>query len=149
MKFRLVSLVFLCAIFLCAADHTFACLCPYRALPLKDAVKEAHKNAVAVFTAEIVSVGDYVEGKREVTFRVVKNWKGAPATEIKMMLGGMGCDYFFEVGKSYLIYAKDESGTLTVNICSRTALFDGRKLRKEIKALEGLERADRSLRAGT
>jgi hypothetical protein len=43
------------------------------------------------------------------------------------------CDFHFEAGKSYLVYAYGK--VLTTTICSRTALTDAKNTRKEIKVL--------------
>ena len=162
MKFKLTNLiafVFVGAIFFCAATQTFACMCPYIDKSFsKDGVKQAQARATVVFTAEVVSI-DFVktkdsiltslplggflvtlpEGKYEVTFRVSKVWKGSETTQIKMVTNTSMCDFNFEKGKTYLVYASGEVNALSATICSRTAVVEGKNLQKEIKALNKLK----------
>jgi hypothetical protein len=63
MKFKLlhlISLIFICGVFLCVAQQTSACLCPIQGPPEKDFVKKAKADATAVFLGEVISI-DSVE----------------------------------------------------------------------------------------
>lgn len=58
-----------------------------------------------------------------VRLRVFHSWKGdvAEEVEVETSIGGGTCGYGFEVGESYLVYARQgKSGRITVNSCSRT-----------------------------
>jgi hypothetical protein len=165
MKFKLlhfISVVFICAIFLGAAGQAAACLCPNfsDAVPLKEHVKAAKADATAVFTGQVISIDPVeIEGtggshtlpdgtvefilpqyERLISFKITDVWKGDVVYRIKMRDLRSGCDFPFETGNSYLVYAYGK--VLTTTICSRTALIGAKNTRKEIKILNKLK--DRS-----
>jgi len=142
MKFKLlhfISLIFMCSVFLCAAGEASACLCPNfsDAVPLKEHVKNATAEATAVFMGEVISIDSIkVEGtgesrtlpdgtvestlpqyERMVTFKVTDVWKGDAVSEIRMRDRQTDCDFHFEAGKSYLVYAHGK--VLATTICSK------------------------------
>jgi hypothetical protein len=159
MKFKLMSLVFVCAIFFCAAQLTFACTCAYQdPSPSSKLVKEERSHSMAVFLGEVIDVhakydkpvGVPVIGNRiilpvfdknEITFRVDKTWKGETASEITIStgVGGPDCGYVFTTGKKYLVYADEKDGSLWVNSCSRTAQAGVKTVDKEIRILSKLK----------
>ncbi len=153
-----ISFIFICSIFLCAAQQTFACLCPFQeGPPEKESVKKAKTDATAVFMGEVISIDSIkVEGtgesktlpdgsvefilpqyERLVTFKVTEVWKGYMVSGMKMLDSGTNCDFVFETGKSYLVYAYGK--VLKTTTCSRTALIDAKNTRKEIKILNKLK----------
>jgi hypothetical protein len=159
MKFKLLhftSFIFVCAVFLGAAGQALACLCPVQGSLEKDSVRNAKADSVAVFTGEVISIGSIQIGetepsrtlpdgtievplpqyKRVTTFKITAVWKGDVGSEIRLLESGTGCDFPFEVGKLYLVYAYGKA--LTTNSCSRTALIDAKNTRKEIKILNKL-----------
>ncbi len=85
-----------------------------------------------------------------VKIKVEQRWKGSDAEEMILYTsqiryddgsgGGSGCDYSFESGKQYLIYAFGPEDKLKTHACARTRLMeyaekDVRELNK-IKAEE-------------
>ena len=88
-------------------------------------VPYALREATAVFSGRVVSTND---GK--VRFRVERAWKGATAGEVLEMKGQYlrrdgvtmmtDCDYFFEVGSWYLVYAYGPPDRMETNACTRT-----------------------------
>lgn len=75
--------------------------------------------------------------ERWVTFKVAEVWKGYMVSGMKMLDSGTNCDFVFEAGKSYLVYAYGK--VLKTTMCSRTALSDAKNTRKEIKILKKLK----------
>jgi len=61
---------------------------------------------------------------------------------------GRGCEYEFEIGRSYVVYAYGPAGDLTTNICSRTrpetdSIFEMERLgppQKTFRSLQGCAR---------
>ena len=162
MKIKLARLIpgfLIFAIFLLAAGQASACLCPIQGPPEKESVKKAKTDAAAVFTGQVISVDAVkVEGpdanntfsnggvvfvlpkySRWVTLKVTRVWKGDVVSEIKMIAIGTDCDFPFEAGKTYLVYAASTGDTLAATSCSRTALIDAKNTRKEIKVLNKLK----------
>ena len=153
---HLIAFVFVSSIFLCASQQASACTCPVPGPLEKESVKSAKEEATAVFSGEVTSI-DLVqlEGtgvnktlpdgstefilpqyERWVTFKIIDVWKGDVVSGRKMRDRQTDCDFHFEAGKSYLVYAYGK--VLTTNICSRTALIDAKNTRKEIKILNKL-----------
>jgi hypothetical protein len=59
-----------------------------------------------------------------VHFQVVRSFKGpsSESIEIRTAHSSAACGYGVEEGKSYLVYASEESGALHTGLCSRTRL---------------------------
>jgi len=138
MKLKLINLpvfIFVLMIFSFSAEQALACDC---AAP--PPVREAKEKAAAVFVGEVISIktvrGDY---SREVTLKVTKTWKGVLSSQITIMTGG-GCGYFFEEGKSYLIYAYGDKEKPATGICSRTTAAGTEKADRDIKILNKLKK---------
>jgi hypothetical protein len=63
----------------------------------------------------------------EVSFEVLRSYRGAQDKHVKVRtgLGGGDCGFDFETNKKYLVFAyKDDSGELSTSICSSTALLE-------------------------
>lgn len=112
---------------------TYSCSC--------DVIPPINKNwesADEIFTGEIIKVDSLLYGNNGAkiyafTCKVLKSYKSEiyPGREFRTVLGqsSASCDFIFQVGKVYLIYAKEESQTLACSICSRTNLLE--KVEKE------------------
>lgn len=160
MKFKVAHLIFgifIFAAFLLAAQSASACLCPVPEPTEKESVKKAKADATAVFMGEVISIDPVVlEGtgvshtlpdgsvefivpqyERWISFKIIDVWKGDVISGIKMRAIDSNCDFYFETGKSYLVYAYGK--VLTTTICSRTAPVDAKNTRKEIKILNKLK----------
>ena len=102
------------ALLLLSADAAFGCVCDTPAVP------EALKRANAVFVGEVVSIVN-----RRARFRVEQSWKGITGPEVSLVMGGSvlrrnkknrevavhtSCDFEFEKGERYLVYASDSGG---------------------------------------
>lgn len=94
------------------------------------------KNAAAVFTGEVVELAE-----NKVVLKVEKLWKGDTADEITMVTQvkqksdgryvRTSCDYNFELGKKYLVFAYEREGDLTTFQCTRTTSFEHREIVEE------------------
>ncbi len=105
------------------------------------AVTQAYGNATAVFSAMAVaneyraldgseSIEADAARMKVVRFKVERWWKGGETEEVILYTSeilhpdgtgsGQGCEYYFEVGKMYLVYASDAEKKLRTNACSRT-----------------------------
>src|SRR3712207_1741203 len=54
----------------------------------------------------------------EVTLAVDAAWKGVDATSIVMTTGGEMCDFYYQAGEQYVIYAYAYQGELSTSICT-------------------------------
>ena len=68
------------------------------------------------------SSGDLVE----VTLEVEETWKGVETKEVivQTAISSASCGFEFEVGKEYLVYARQTGEGLHVSLCSRTAAIE-------------------------
>lgn len=73
--------------------------------------------------------------RNEVTMDVQQIWKGPNSQTLTLTTGGTTCDYGFEVGKAYLVFAIEFKGRLSTNICTLT-----QPLRSAEKTLDAFDR---------
>lgn len=104
-----------------------------------ETVKQAFRESDVVIYGEVVSKGKHNLSKElhygdtiewftnEVTIKVTTNLKsgGAEFVTIYTGMGDGDCGFNFQIGKSYLVYANNETQDgeelLRTNICTRTA----------------------------
>ena len=93
---------------------------------------EARDSSEAVFTGVVVSVREtrepFMNGwsrRLYTTFRVEAAWKGVETPEMVIVHAGTDCDYEFESGKRYMVYAArhPRADFLFAGVCSRTHQF--------------------------
>ena len=143
-KIVLVVAIMLSPLFYSTA---FACSCPTigatfeqeKAARLKD-----FENAAAIFAGEVVELEE-----NKVKFKVEKIWKGNSVDEITMVIQlkkddgryvRTSCDYYYELGKKYLVYAYDNQGELTTYQCTRTIAFNHKEIvEQETKGLDEIK----------
>ena len=101
----------------------------------KEAIFEARVESVELRwklvearTADIVPADIEQEPPQmEVSFEVLRSYRGAEAKHVKVRtgLGGGDCGFDFETSQKYLGFAyQDDSGELSTSICSSTALLE-------------------------
>ena len=136
---------------LLAATVGLGCTCQRSLLGIikseKDQVKEARKYSDVVFSGIVTElIVDEKARTFEARLKVLESWKGVE-TETVSLFGGTECcfcEYMFEVGESYLLYASARVGyqnKLGTTICSRTkplsqAAIDLKYLRKKKKVAQ-------------
>jgi hypothetical protein len=95
----------------------FACQCidlsPY----------DRFKIADLVFVGSAVAVNSGVDGTA--TLRVEHVLKGTPATQVVIASEGNDCDYSFQTGSSYVVYARQSDGKLFASTCLGTHVLLG------------------------
>lgn len=111
-------------------------------------VKESWEAAGEVFRGKIIRAdtllyGNYGAQIYSYTVEILKSYKEEfyKGRELRTILSldSAACDYMFEVGEEYLIYAGQDSQTLRCSLCSRTKPFEIVK-ESEIKLLEKLNK---------
>lgn len=110
-------------------------------------IEENWKGAYQVFVGEVMESSSdelYLASGLNYTYytvQVVEHLKGNyhPKHRLRTFerISHGSCDYTFEVGKKYLIYAYNDNGKLSTNICSRTAPLE-EVSENEIKELRRL-----------
>lgn len=112
----------------------------------KPSVQENWKLADQVFTGKVVKVdsllySEYGQKMYAFTIRISKTYKGEifQGNKLKTILAvSMGsCDYYFDIEKEYLVYAKRDYNALGCSICSRTNLLQNIE-ESELELLEKL-----------
>ncbi len=139
---------------LLSATKVFACGCPSSSSEsVSDKVKYAIKQSTMIFAGKVVGFeyrkgipNQYMESRKKdsgknieyetliVKFQVERWWKGEATTEVFLVTdktknsdgtgSGSSCDYHFEEGESYLVYAYGKENELRTNSCSRTQLLN-------------------------
>jgi hypothetical protein len=134
------KLIFL-IIFLFCGFKSYSCDCAE--LPT---VAKNWESASEVFTGEIIKVDTLLYGNNgakiySYTCRILKSYKSEihHGRELRTILSqsSASCDFMFQIGKTYLIYAKAESQTLASSICSRTNIVENVE-KEELQTLEKL-----------
>src|SRR3989344_5939889 len=120
------------SIFIIASIFVNACSCAMLGSP-----EESLQVANAVFSGRVVSVEmpqGFIQSSVDpvrVTFEVDRFWKGPAFKEREIITprSSASCGYYFNKGKSYLVYTyfDKESQEEYTGICSRTKLVDDAK----------------------
>lgn len=136
------SIALLVLFFTLSAGETFACTCDLAVgnRSLEKQIKENYKKSAAVFLGKVTEViKDPNAFFVKVKFESEKIYKGKFSEEVVITTGqGSGdCGFYFEVGKSYLVYAYGNLGNLETNICQRTSLVEETK---DLKILEKIRK---------
>lgn len=114
------------------------------------------ESANEIFTGEIIKVDTLLYGNNgakiySYTCRILKSYKSEiyPKRELRTILSqsSASCDFMFQLGKIYLIYAKAESQTLACSICSRTNILENVE-KEELQTLERLYKEYKSDTSG-
>jgi len=88
----------------------------------------AFEQATSVFEGHVLAFGPATDGRRPVTFEVVRTWKSADAETVELSTAATDaeCGYAFEQGRSYLVYTVTlADGREEVSLCSRTVPMEG------------------------
>ena len=119
-------------------------------------IKKNWDGADEIFTGEITKVDTLLYGNNgakiySYTFRILKSYKSGiySGRELGTILSQSyaSCDFMFQLGKTYLIYAKAESQTLSCSICSRTNMLENVE-KEELETLEKLYEDHKSDKSG-
>jgi hypothetical protein len=106
--------VVLLGLALSAAAQGCSCLPP--------AVCRSLWEADVVFAGKAVSKASAGSGTAAVTFEVSETWRGAAAArmEVRTSTAAAMCGYAFQLGREYLVYARQEGGQWVTGLCSGT-----------------------------
>jgi|GEM_PF-3100767 len=94
-----------------------ACDCPY------PTVTQERQTAAAIFSGKATRIAETTDSKYiQITFKVEQSWKGAPTREKSLFRDNVltDCDFGFQVGAEYLVYAHGDPKKLSTNTCTRT-----------------------------
>jgi hypothetical protein len=88
----------------------------------------AAEQASAVFEGRVVEVADVANApaqRRQVTFRVVRVWKGMQSEQAVLTTASesAACGIDFVRDQNYVVYASKDGDALTANSCSRTRVL--------------------------
>lgn len=117
---KICACVFLICGTLCSRPAS-ACEC------MLETLEESISNSALIFSGTLnKNIYPEVEGgKNRLEFKVLQMWKGSNQEKIITLEGSPygligGCDYYFEEGKSYLIFTYSDRPRYT-NSCTRTS----------------------------
>jgi hypothetical protein len=140
-------LLFVFITFLLTPERLLACQCIAPALDTEEdfraAVSTSLNRADAVFSGEVTEMDRFT-----IKFRVQEVWKGDIKEEVTLVtgayvdVGGLvvssRCGPLFEVGKSYLVFARRPEGELQAERCSWTGLLSDSE--RVVWELDGIRR---------
>ncbi|QOG02958.1 hypothetical protein [Flavobacterium sp. MDT1-60] len=116
----------------------------------KPSISKNWESAGQVFIGKVIKVdsllyGNYGEKVYSFTIRIKKSYKGFfyPGRDYRTILyiDTASCDFIFDVGQEYLIYAKEDSKVLNCSLCSRTNLLENIS-EEELNTLVDLQKED-------
>ncbi len=152
--------VSIAAFLLFSQTDALACGCAGRVEDISKAVNQDFSRAAVVFSGKVISAkflpiikkdtsGNNIKAENLVIkFAVDSWWKGKSKNEITLNTTqfrypdlsygiGSGCEYAFEIGKRYLVYAVNSKGQLTADECSGTTTIE--RAKKDIQELQKLK----------
>jgi len=116
----------------------------------KPSIIQSWKLADQIFVGKVIKVdstiyGAWGEKVYSFTVKIKKSYKGfvytGRAYRTILYIDTASCDFIFDVGQEYLIYAKGDSKVLNCSLCSRTNLLSGVP-NDEFAALNKLQKED-------
>jgi hypothetical protein len=122
---RVVLATIVLAVSLGAPLAAYACSCAAPAT-----VEEALERASAAFSGQVTQVrrplldrlGVTDSGEHEVSFRVIRIWKGVTTSEVvvRTRLTGEACGYPFVRGGAYVVFVHEVMPGIETGICTGT-----------------------------
>jgi len=101
------------------ATSADACSCAQ-----KPPASEDFARSTRVFEAKVVS-SKSTPPRLKTTLHVIRGWKGVAAGSQDIVVDqDTLCGFGFELGKTYVVYASEDSGAVSVSLCSRTTASD-------------------------
>ena len=101
---------------LVAATVCFACDCNTLSPP------DSFKAADLVFVGNVIS-SDKSASEVNTTFRVEQVLKGTNNGQVVITGHMSNCDYSFQTGNAYIVYARQSDGKFLASICMSTKMF--------------------------
>ncbi len=108
---RIFIIVATAALLLTISNNAIACRC------FAPPPATSFQRAELVFEGELIREERLERGIAQ-TLRVLKQQKGEPQNEVVIVVRITDCDYFFESGKVYLVYAVRQENQLRTGLCS-------------------------------
>jgi hypothetical protein len=116
-----------------APSIAFACSCSLPPIGKTETqlIKLERKKSQAVFSGKVIEIiaPKTASGEEawvaEVRFKVMQTWKGVTTETVSVFTANICCicDYNFDVGERYLVYAYSADDNLATSICRRTKLL--------------------------
>jgi hypothetical protein len=151
--------------------ETFACGCPARSKDMTKEVAQDYGRSSKVFSGKVIeakwvpateknTAGKKIKAEVLILrFAVDKWWKGRTARdevvwrtssmrypESNAGRGGSNCEYAFELGKRYLVYANGLPGKLSADVCRGTTRIENAG--PDIEELQRLKKAEKKTSSG-
>ena len=127
-KLAFLMMVLLSTLFVYAPNNGHACSCaePYP-------VQQELENSSEVFSGKVIEIVDqnknvFSQSSADlvaVLFEVEQSWKGLNQKQVVVYTerSSASCGFEFALNEEYLVYAREDSGTLKAGLCSRTTLL--------------------------
>jgi len=101
------------------ANFAFACSCGQ--IP----IDERFEHSQAVFSGRVIET-ETIQSDMKAIFQVDRAWKGVSedTVTVRTSTQGAACGYFFNEGKSYLVYAFGDEHSLSTGSCGNVAVIE-------------------------
>ena len=97
---------------------------------------EEFKYSKVVFVGKVLSIGEEPGSKKIIEFKVAKYWKGIKTKKVEVTVYETSrYQAWYEVGKSYLVYARNDEGKLMDGRCSRSREMSDNFIKDDLKRL--------------
>jgi hypothetical protein len=126
------KLLFLILLFLFPFTNSFACSCMELEEPLSIKVERSFSNSDLILNGKVIEINDEFADRTKYDnniiiykFEVLKMFKGKgqkETVEVSSQSTGSMCGYKFELGETYLVYAKGATEFYT-DLCSRNQIL--------------------------
>jgi len=111
-----------------AIKQGYACQCGVRLPPTESLQKSVVVFAGTAYETRAVRFESVGADRasivlKEVHFTATRTWRGEVGSNVVLLMGSSDCDYPFELGRAYLVYADvvdSATGYLTASICGPT-----------------------------
>ena len=94
------------------------------------------KYSKAVFVGQVLSIREEPDSKKIIEFKVTKYWKGIKIKKVEVTVYETSrYQAWYEVGKNYLVYARNDNGKLMDGRCSRSREIGDDFIKDDLKKL--------------
>ena len=97
---------------------------------------EELKYSKAVFVGKVLSIREEPGSKKIIEFKVAKYWKGIKTKQVEVTVYETSrYQAWYEIGKSYLVYARNDEGKLMDGRCSRSREISDDFIKDDLRRL--------------
>ena len=136
---RFLALVMVGLVFTTFTSNNFETVAKESTALAKCATREFNeelKYSTAVFVGKVLSIREEPGSKKIIEFKVTKYWKGIKTKKVEVNVYETSrYQAWYEIGKNYLVYARNDDGKLMDGRCSRSREIGDDFIKDDLKKL--------------